>query len=169
MGELLTRPECDACLRDLALILPRAGLAGSDVDRMLDLYFGLLRAAGLTARMLKDAAMRVVMQPNGGKARFFPDPGQLAELCAEDIRTRNAKLEALDRALAIIETPASDTAEPKRTDPVGKRLHDLAEKLGQGRPKPEPAVAVPNIPSTARASTNAAELTSHIKKKIAQQ
>src|SRR4051812_27028927 len=43
LGTVLQRSECDACLTALALMLPRAGLDNDDIDRMMDLYFGLLR------------------------------------------------------------------------------------------------------------------------------
>lgn len=78
-------------------------MTADDAERMLDLYFGLLSQAGLTAAMLAGAAQRFVMRPNAGKAKFFPDPGQLADLCADEVRDRRVALAALDRAQAVME------------------------------------------------------------------
>lgn len=172
LGSDLTRPECDRVLKDLALVLPSGAKTEDQVDRMLDLYFGLLRDAGVTFPMLRDAAKRFVMAPNGGKAKFFPDPGQIAEVCAEDIRIRRRALAALDAAMAV----AEGRAEPAGVDerPISAdRMAELAEKLsvrpGDGGGVMPVADSDDRRPmNTARPNTDAKELRETISKRVGQ-
>lgn len=134
LGTTLTRPECDRVLQDLALILPRANLDLDQVDRMLDLYFGLLREAGVTQPMLTKAAQAFVMAPKKGKPRFFPDPGELAEMVADQARDRKRSLSAFRRSLDIL---SGNGAGPERGEAVafdaGARLKALGERMRVGR------------------------------------
>lgn len=168
LGETLTRPECDGCLRLLSLALPRAGIAPGDAHDMLDLYFGLLQNAGITGPMLRAACERYVMAPTNGKAKFFPDPGQIAEMCADEIRTRRKALAALEKATAMLESPGA-AASPERSDPVGQRLHDLAEKMRTVPRGPQPGevqeVLSPTI-RTGRDRTDASELKAAVARKL---
>lgn len=119
MGRTISRAECDGCLRDLALILPRAGMRPEDVDRMLDLYFGLLAPRGVTRKMLAQACEHIAMKPAKDGKKFFPDPGQLFEPCREAAHDRKVALQALERAQAIADGMIAATPEepPRRTGP----------------------------------------------------
>lgn len=99
----LTRPECDACLKFLALTLPRGGLSTRDAHDMMDMYFGLLREAGVTGEMLMKASKTYVMRPSGDKGKFFPDPSQLAEICAAEIDGRKKAIAAARRGLQVLD------------------------------------------------------------------
>ena len=103
LGNLLTRQECDGCLRLLALTLPRAGLLPADAHDMLDLYFGLLRKAGMTGPMLRAACERYVMRSTDGKGKFFPDPGQLLDMCRGEATGRLTALSALERGIELLD------------------------------------------------------------------
>lgn len=146
LGGPLTRPECDKVMEKLALALPRAGITPAQAHATMDLYFNLLSRAGVTGRMLISAAERYIMAPNGVKGKFFPDPGQLAELCAEDMRARARDMEGLDKALALLDAPPA-AEEPN--DPAARRaqLHAVAQDLEALKPPP------PKLPSTARPET----------------
>lgn len=160
LGGPLTRLECDKCLKTLSLALPRAGLSPSDAHDMLKLYFSLLSRAGITGRMLVTAVERYIMAPAGGKGKFFPDPGQLAEMCADDLRARDRDLQGLERALAFVEGPvaanSSPAGEPSRRD--GLRI--LSENLAALTP---PA---PPLPISPRAETDAGELQAALQKRM---
>lgn len=168
LGETLTRPECDGCLRLLSLALPRAGIAPGDAHDMLDLYFGLLLKAGLTGSMLRSACERYVMASTNGKPKFFPDPGQIAEMCADEIKQRRKAMAALEKAAAILEAPSA-SPEAERGDPVDQRLRDLAESM-RAVPRTsameEPhGVVAPRI-KTGRDHTDARELQAALAKKL---
>jgi hypothetical protein len=70
---------------------------------MMDMYFGLLREAGITGEVLMLASKAYVMRPSGDKAKFFPDPGQLAELCAPEADRRKRAAAAARRGLEILD------------------------------------------------------------------
>lgn len=129
-GRPLTRPECDACLKFLALTLPRAGLSTQDAHDMMDVYYGLLREAGVTGELLTEAAKAYVMRPNGKGAKFFPDPGQLAEICGPAIAARKKAIAAVERALMAINTPpiAEEGTVP------AEAIHKLAERMRNREP-----------------------------------
>lgn len=171
LGEELTRHECENCLRLLALALPRAGLSPADANDMLDLYFGLLHKAGVTGKMLTSAAERYVMMPTGLKGKFFPDPGQLAEMCAGDIRDRRLALEALEKARSVLDGPAPPELESfsERGGPVGERLFQLGEAMRVESDR-RGSVAVEEAGQhrkpTGRDHTDANELLSLVGKKI---
>lgn len=164
MGQTLTRRECDGVLKDLALLVPRAGLGPDEIDRMLDLYFGLLRQEGVTQPMLARAAQAFIMAPKKGKPRFFPDPGELYELCADEAAARRRALSALEQALEALNDAADPKASPAERFVTREQLHELSEKLRVpessgatlGASPREPARHV--MPNTARQSTNVEEL-----------
>lgn len=168
LGETLTRPECDGCLRLLSLALPRAGIAPADAHDMLDLYFGLLQNAGITGPMLRAACERYVMAPTNGKSKFFPDPGQIAEMCADEIKQRRRALAALDKAVALLEAPSA-AQEASRGDPVGKQLHDLAERMRSvpsAMAMQEPQEVATAMVKTGRNHTDASELKAALARKL---
>lgn len=157
LGDSLTRPECDMCLRDLALIVPAANLSEAAVARKLDLYFGLLRDAGMTWTLMVSASKQFVMRPMKGKTRWFPDPGELVEIVKEDIVDRRQRISALQRGMDIV----SGFIAPPKPEPeyvqAGK-MRSVAEILAS-RAKPEP----PSVPiNTQRPDTDAAELREYI-------
>jgi hypothetical protein len=161
LGAELTRHECDHILKDLALVLPRASLDPEGTSRMLDLYYGLLREAGVTGQMLQEAAKRYVMAPTKGKQKWFPDPGQLVEACAEDLAQRKAALAVLKRAALLLDNTAGQPEEAAEAQGLGEKLHDLAESLRARRPMNGVAAAPePERPSvrSARTATDVAEL-----------
>lgn len=156
----------------MALVLPRAGLGAAEIDRMLDLYFGLLHEAGVTKPMLQAAAKAYVMAPTKGKPRFFPDPGQLAELCADEAKNRRTSLAALAAALGVLDGgAAAERGSDKPFDRVAQ-LRELGEKMRVGHHTKQSVSAseTPKAPiiNTARPNTDAEELKNHISKKIAQ-
>lgn len=103
LGKPISREECDECLRDLALVVPRGRMEGADVDRMLDQYHSMLARRGVTMAMLTAAREAFAMAPAKDGKKFFPDPGQLYALCRDDATFRANKLKALRRALALID------------------------------------------------------------------
>lgn len=118
-------------------MVPRAGLGADEIDRMLDLYFGLLRKNGVTMRMLQKAQEAYVMAPKRGKARFFPDPGELFELCADEARQRTKAVAALTRALAIIDgtvPPAVQEQDEPVAQDIGSKFKGLCERMRAGQP-----------------------------------
>jgi hypothetical protein len=166
----VTKEDCDARLRDLALLLPSAGIQVAEVDRMLDLYFGLWREAGLTLPMLNRAIKTYVMTPRNGRSRFFPDPGEIAEQVGEEARERRKALKALMRALEILD--AAKDAPP----PDGPPMVDIRAKLKELGLKPsveafqahtvaERQPDAPRQASSGRKSTNAAELLASLKRR----
>lgn len=159
LGAPLMRRECDEVLRDLALVLPRAGLGPDEIDRMLDLYCGLLRDAGVTHAMLSGAAKAYVMAPKKGKPRFFPDPGELAEMCAESAARRKHDIRRLQSALDILDGKISlndgQTVDDRAID-ISKRLHELAKSV---RSPTSTADHRKLVMVTSRDTTDAEELT----------
>lgn len=160
----MQRSECDGCLKDLAIILPRANLGPDEIERMLDLYFGLLREAHVTKPMLVRASKAFVMAPKKGKARWFPDPGELYEMVADEAASRRQKLTALVRALEVLDgklLAAPETEGPVVED-VQARLRALGEKMAAKKPIGpvivERTPQDPAIPHTARAATDVSEL-----------
>lgn len=137
----MSAAECDAGLKMLALAgLPRATTGTGSFEEVRAVYLDLLRDAGVTGEMLKAACRRYIMQPAlAGKAKFFPDPGQLAELCAEDIRERRERLKALEDAVLLIEAPPPREQEEMDREKVAAELHDLSNKLRVGPLRPAPA------------------------------
>lgn len=125
----LTRPECDACLKFLALTLPRAALSTKDAHQMMDMYFGLLREAGVTGEMLMNASKAYVMRPTGDKGKFFPDPGQLAEVCAPEIDRRKKAITAAKRALAVLDGGPTEVIEGD-----GTKVRKLSDALKDCHP-----------------------------------
>lgn len=112
--------------------LPRASTGGQGAA-VRALYLELLREAGVTGEMFKSACKRAIMQePPPGKTKYFPDPGQIAALCKDDIEDRKRALAALTGAFALLEAPAP-APEPELTDEmIAKRRRDLeavSEKL----------------------------------------
>lgn len=184
LGRTMTREECDACLRDLAIILPRANLDAEDIERMLDLYYGLLSERGIPIRILQNACKTYVMAPRKGKAKWFPDPGELAELCADDLREHRQKMAALQRGIEILDGKQDAPALPgqSRSAPAGSgplavpdfdrtdyatKLPSIAEVLAKhGRPDTisapapapragdKPARPLPVVPTTPSARTS---------------
>lgn len=138
LGHPVTRPECDGALKDLALLLPRANLGAGEIERMLDLYFGLLREAGITRQMLTSACKHFVMAPKKGKARFFPDPGELVEICADDLRVRLQSLMAYRKALELLGNPEYD-----HDDDAPNRAEQLAEAARRLEELKTPALPLP--------------------------
>lgn len=132
LGTPLTRHECDGILQDLALVLPRAGLGADEIDRMLDLYFGLLREIGVTKPMLARAAKDFVMTPRKGKPKFFPDPGELAEQCRADAFERQHALEALSRAQGVLDGKVAPPAADGFAPDISARLRALSDKMRTG-------------------------------------
>lgn len=137
----LTRPECDACLKFLALTLPRAGLSTRDAHDMMDMYFGLLKKAGVTGEMLMNASEAYVMRPTGDKGKFFPDPGQLAEICAAEIDSRRRAIAAARRGLEVIDGRASAGADDGRHG-TPRRLSDALKSCRTFEAPPRPAEPV---------------------------
>lgn len=105
LGTTISREQCDECLSDLALLLPRANMAPEDVDRMLDLYYGLLVERGVTVAMLRSACKEIAMAPAKGKPKFYPDPGELYERCRDEALTRQKALRALESASQVLALP----------------------------------------------------------------
>jgi hypothetical protein len=170
LGSPITRPECDEILKDLALVLPAAAKTPDEVDRMLDLYFGLLREAGITRAMLSGAAKAFVMAPRKGKPRFFPDPGELAEMCAEESRHRRRALDQLRKGMEILSGGAENPAPVEPSFDAAARLRDLSEKMRADSASMSNIAGAKEedrrIPSTARPATDAAELKDHINRKL---
>lgn len=140
--------------------LPRAGAAAGDYQNIRALYFELLSKAGLTGKMLKGACERYIMAPSNGKPKFFPDPGQLADICRDEIRDRARDAEGLDAALALLDHPPAADPEPDhgaRLQQLRGLRHDLEAQV------PEP----PPLMNTARAETNVTELKAHLEKRLA--
>lgn len=135
LGAPLTQADCDAGLAMLALAgLPRAATGGNE-SAVRGLYLDLLREAGVTGDMLKTACKTYILQPPAaGRSKFFPDPGQLAALCADDIKHRRRKMVALDRALALLQAPSPST-EPPLTQDVIERRRAMLQAFTIGKPK----------------------------------
>jgi hypothetical protein len=112
-GSLISRDECDACLKALAHIVPHGAIGADNLAGKFDLYWALLRKHGVTQPMLMAAQERFIMAPRKGKARWFPDPGELFEMCAEEATNRTRAVGALHRALAIIDGEALPAPEPE--------------------------------------------------------
>jgi hypothetical protein len=170
-GSLITRDECGGCLKDLALVVPRAGLDDDQIERMLDLYFGLLRQNGVTKAMLMRANTAYVMAPRKGKPRFFPDPGELFELCADEASDRRKAVGALMRALAIIDGPPETRAsEATEVPDIEERLRALSQSLsmkGGGRVEPaEREAQLMPVLKTARPTTDAEELKASLARRM---
>lgn len=126
----LSRSECDAALRKLALLLPRAKLSPDDTADMLDLYHGLFVKYGMTARMLSEACERYVMAATADRKRdkFFPDPGELFELVRDDVRWRNKRRDALTRSAASLRDLVSEVQNCQpRTTPFRTAAEIIAE------------------------------------------
>lgn len=139
---------------------------------MLDLYFGLLREKGVTKLMLMAAAKAFVMAPKKGKPKFFPDPGELYELCADEATRRGRALEAFNSALAVLDggTVASEPeAEPDASPEMLAKLRALGEQLAASHPV---ARVVDDAPTkrkalvTGRPCTDAEELKAAIEKRL---
>jgi hypothetical protein len=170
LGTPLTRAECDGCLMDLALVLPRADLDGDQIERMSDLYFGLLREAGVTKQMLVAAAKAYVMAPTKGKPRFFPDPGQLAELCADAAKERRMRAKALKNCVGIVSGEVTVEREDGDVAPdMREKLRAVAENFRvYGAPTREDRhpIDLPRSVNTSRPKTDAGELKNHVNKTI---
>lgn len=150
LGQTATRPECDQCLADLALVVPSTSQEEEDYERKLDLYFGIFRMEGVTHDMLRLACARYAAAPTKGKAKFFPDPGALIELVADEAKTRKRTLFQLRRGLDVLEgklLPAPGDHQAPTAEDLAKRreqLGALTRKLsvnpaqgsqeGRGRP-----------------------------------
>lgn len=143
MGTAITRPECDSCLKDLALLLPRANLAPADVDRMLDLYFGLLHEARMTRAILVSACKRYVTAPKKGKQRWFPDPGELIEIVQDEINERKQRIQAIQRGLDVLAGRMPAEKEPEVKYVTRDSMRSVADILA-ARPRPD-AVRAPVI------------------------
>ncbi|HCE08752.1 MAG TPA: hypothetical protein DEQ40_09165 [Oxalobacteraceae bacterium] len=171
LGGPLTRHECDRVMRLLAIACPSSGITPQEAHDKLELYFLLLNEAGVTGNMLGAAAKRYAMAPTKGKPHWFPDAGQLAELCADDLRARRDALAALNGALAVLDgrsTPAA--VEPEHGFDAGAHLRELGEKMRVKGAVPRASDTeihrpAPATPSTARSSTDADELREHLAKK----
>lgn len=161
-GPPLTRRESDEVLRDLALVLPRSN--PGDVQRMLDLHFGLLSRAGVTGRMLRGASERFVMLPTNGRSKFFPDPGQLAEMCADEIKDRRRAELAVKKALELIDAPLAP--EPKYAS--ASFIEKLTQRFRIHPRKPSPAVMQERARAAfaGRAETDAGELRASLQKRM---
>ena len=122
LGEPLTQAECDTGLAMLAAAgLPRASTGGQAVI-VRALYLELLREAGVTGAIFIAACKRIIMaEPLPGKTKFFPDPGQIAAVCREDAEDRRRQLEALNGAIALLETPAPLSDAPLPPEEIDRR------------------------------------------------
>ena len=140
LNRTLTRQHCDKVLRGLALTLPRAGMSAADVSDMLDLYFDLLSRYGVSDRMLSEAAERYVMATPSERKRskFYPDPGELYDLCRDDVRYKQKRFQALTRALRALEDML---AERENVPPPARAVRTAAEIIAEhdakmAQPKP---------------------------------
>lgn len=144
LGAALTRKECDAGMLMLALAgLPRAGVADEDTNSIRAIYFELLHKAGVTGKMFKSAVEGYIMQPRKpGKTKYYPDPGQLAEMCRDEIEDRRKALAGLSGALALLESPPQAAA-PAEEDALSvERMAEIRRTVE----KLHPARAVPDAP-----------------------
>lgn len=129
LGAPLTPDDCDAGLLMLAMAgLPRSSVEDEDFENVRALYFDLLCKAGVTGAMLRTACERYIMRPNNGKTKYFPDPGQLLEMVAEDARDRKRELERLNGALALLGAPPPPP-EPEYID--ASRMHEARVRIQQ--------------------------------------
>lgn len=155
LGSPVNQAECDAALELLALAgLPRASVGATDYPKVRALYLAILRDEGVTGPMLKSACEAYIKRPTNGKAKFFPDPGQLLELCADDAKDRRRWLEGLNRAISLVEGPPPSS--PAEEDALSvERMAEIrrtVEKLHPARPVPDaprrrerPAPASPSV------------------------
>lgn len=169
LGGPITRHECDAGLLMLAMAgLPRAGVEDGDIELVRSVYFDLLHEAEITGAMMKSACQRYIMRPASGKPKFFPDPGQIAEMCAPEVRDRKREMARLEGALALLDGPSAGAPVENHGFDPGVRMRDLAEQMRVKAGSPQSVATEtekPTFPSTARANTDAAELREHINKK----
>lgn len=108
-------------------MLPAANKSEADIDRMLDLYFGLFAKNGVTKSILSRACERIAMAPPvKGRGKFFPDPGELFAECKDAVVERAKKMAALRACLAIIDGPSLPPA-PERD--ARALLRDLGQRL----------------------------------------
>jgi hypothetical protein len=113
LGQPIARGECDNCLLALALVAPSAAATEENVERKFDLYFSLFERAGVTLGMLQQACAAYAMAPLKGRPKFFPDPGALYELMADDARRRKRDLIALHRARDVLDGKIKPDEEPE--------------------------------------------------------
>lgn len=79
--------------------LPRAGIQTGTGGHVIDTYWALFVKAGITFEMLKLACEGYVMaHRKPGETKFYPDPGQLHALCADDLKDAARKRGTLTRA-----------------------------------------------------------------------
>lgn len=145
LGSPITQGECDAALEYLALAgLPRSPVSAGDYPKVRALYFTMLRDEGVTGPMLKAACEAYIKRPTNGKAKYFPDPGQLLECCAEDARDRRHRLSALTVAAALLETPPDRTSEELVSLDRMREIRAAVErKVVSPRARQNPAPAEP--------------------------
>jgi hypothetical protein len=108
----ITREECDKCLGDLALVVPSSNVGDEDGERMLDLHFGIYKLNGVTRDMLRFACMVFAAAPTKGKPKWFPDPGTLLEIVADQARARKRDIAALRRGLDVLDGKIKPEPEP---------------------------------------------------------
>lgn len=126
-GPNLTKAECDACLKYLALALPRANMSVEDAEAMREMYFQLFVKHGVTYAMLKPVCEKIVIAPPpAGKAKFFPDPGALYEPCRQEALQRLADLAAYRRALNLLDGPQG---EPETVSVPRRGAHSIGSGL----------------------------------------
>jgi hypothetical protein len=113
----ITREECDKCLADLALVVPSSNLGDEDSERMLDLHFGIYKLNGVTRDMLRFACMVFAAAPTQGKPKWFPDPGTLLEIVADQARARKRDIAALRRGLDVLDGKVKPPSEPEYPAP----------------------------------------------------
>lgn len=119
---------------------------------------------GVTAQELADACQEWRLDPLN---KFFPTPGMLRELCLDRLNDRRRRKVGAEYLLTLLAEGAP--AGTDRSDPVGKKLAELSEKM---RAESETRASVqvvsdPHIPkvSTARSATDAAELKDRLARK----
>lgn len=129
----LTLQECRDCLRLLALAgLPRAAIDEGDADQVQELYWRMFVKVGVTFLMLKSAceALIIAKIPKG-QTKFYPDPGGLITLCADDLSEKAIKTGALNKARQrLLEL---NGGAPQETGPLVKpgKLRSVGEILAQ--------------------------------------
>jgi hypothetical protein len=116
---------------------------------MLDLYYGLLAKNGVTARMLSEACEQYVMaQSKDGRGKFYPDPGQLYDLCRHEAAARVSQKRALEHSRNILVGGGKPEGQPKNNAPRDFRAALAALKSGMEQSPPKTETAATDAPTT---------------------
>lgn len=170
VAPLITREECDKCLADLSLVVPSSDLSADDMARKLDLHFGIYRLNGVTRDMLRYACMVFAAAPTKGKAKFFPDPGALLEIVADQAKARKQIRMALQRALDVLDgklkpeplpEPVSAEERARRREMLGKLFPAREPQRSSLAPIPEGGQPPPIKPPSERAEALDAAMQRH--------